>query len=231
MANEGIKFAGYLKDNKLKIFRFAWYFLRSVVLRGLINTIRLGALDLRHEKRFGISTSALGEARASDYYHYQGAGYGIIIRMFSDLAPGREHFHFIDIGCGKGRAVIVAENAGFRRITGIELYEDLLRKAAENVKQYPARRSDSSITLLQVNALNFQYQDEPAIYFLFNPFSGVVLKEVLLKILQSTKSETYFIYMNPKYAAVFAELGLKKARVYKTRFYTEAIVYHLPQAI
>lgn len=225
--NEGIKFAEDLKDNKLKIFRFAWYFLRSVVLRGFINTIRLGALDLRHEKRFGISTTAPGQARSTDYYHYQGAGYDMIIRMFADLVPGREHYHFIDIGCGKGRAVIVAENAGFRKVTGIELFDDLLRIAAENVKKYPTKKNDSSITLLHLNALNYNYENEPAIYFLFNPFTGNVLKEVLLRIMQQTKSDTYFIYMNPKYASVFAELGVRKSRVYKTRFYTEAIIYHL----
>jgi hypothetical protein len=55
-----------------------------------------------------------------------------------------------------------------------------------------------------------------------------VLKNVLLKILQNTRSDTWFIYMNPRFSNVFAELGIKKARLYKTRFYTEAIVYHLP---
>lgn len=211
----------------MKFFLYIFYFLRSAILRGLLNTIKMGTLELKHEKKFGIKTTAITPARNAEYFHYQGAGYSMVIRMLNDLVKGREDFHFIDIGCGKGRVLIVAESCGFRQITGIELYPDLLKTAAENIKSYSARRNDSVITLLQENALHYNYLNEPAIYFLFNPFSEEILKHVLLKIVQSTRSETWFIYMNPRYAKVFAELGINKDRVYKTRWYTEAIIYKL----
>jgi SAM-dependent methyltransferase len=215
----------------LKILLYIFYFLRSVILRGFFNTIKLGTLEMKHEKRFSINTGSIKASADADYFHYQGAGYDVILKIFGDLAPGRENYHFVDIGCGKGRAVIVAENAGFNRITGIELHADLLRVASENLKSYTMKRSASVITLLEINALNYEYKDEPAVYFMFNPFAAHVLKNVLLKILQNTRSETYFIYMNPRFANVFAELGIKKQRVYKTRFYTEAIVFHLEAQI
>ena len=174
----------------MKILLYIFYFLRSVVLRGLFNTIKLGTLEMKHEKRFSIKTGSIKSSAEEDYIHYQGAGYVVIIKIFGDLAPGRENYHFVDIGCGKGRAVIVAENCGFNHITGIELHADLLRVAAENVKAYPMRRKESVITLLEINALNYEYKDEKAVYFMFNPFAGHVLKNVLLKILQNTRSET-----------------------------------------
>lgn len=211
----------------MKFLLYAFYFLRSVILRGLVNTLRLGTLELKHERRYGIRTGAISPAREPGYHHYQGAGYEVILRIFRDMAPGREHFHFIDIGCGKGRALIVAESCGFRRVTGIELYEDLLQEAARNVERFPMRRADSVIRLVNVNALDFEYPDEPAVYFLFNPFGADVLRKVLLNILQSTRSETYIVYMNPRFAKVFAELGIRKSRVYKTRWYTEAVVFRL----
>lgn len=226
MVAEGIKFARYPKPNNLKILRICWYFLRSVVLRGLYNTVKMGILEMRYEKRYGINTLAPGQRREKENYEYQGAGYGIIIKLFRDLVKGREGFHFVDIGCGKGRAVIVAAEAGFRRVTGIELYEDLLKEAAENIKKSPVT-TNSAITLLHTNAILHDYTDEPAIYFLFNPFGETVLRSVVQKIIQNTRSETFFIYMNPRHASVFAELGIQKHRVYKTRFYTEAILYHL----
>ena len=215
----------------MKILLYIFYFLRSVILRGFFNTIRMGMLEIKHEKRLSIKTGSIKASRDEDYFHYQGAGYDVVFKIFGDLAPGRADYHFVDIGCGKGRAVIVAENCGFNYITGIELHHDLLVTAAENVRSYPMRRGDSTITLLEVNALNYEYKDEKAVYFLFNPFAGNVLKNVLLKILQSTRSDTWFIYMNPRFSEVFSELGLKKHRVYKTRFYTEAIVYHLPPQV
>lgn len=211
----------------MKFLLAIFYFLRSVILRGFVNTLRLGVLEVKHEKKFGIRTASIQPSSDPQYYHYQGAAYDISLRIFRDLVAGREHFHFIDIGCGKGRALIVAEHCGFSRLTGIELYPELLKEAAKNVENFPMRRTGSVITLLQANALDFEYPDEPAVYFLFNPFNSDVLRQVLLRIVQATRSETYFVYMNPKFAAVFAELGIKKHQVYKTRFYTEAIVYHL----
>ena len=216
---------------KLKFLLAIFYFLRSVILRGLVNTLRLGVLEVKHERKFGIRTADIRPSSDPRYYHYQGAAYHVSLRIFRDLAPGREHFHFIDIGCGKGRALIVAEHCGFRRLTGIELFPELLQEAARNVENFPMRRDASVITLLQANALDFEYPDEPAVYFLFNPFNGEVLRQVLLRIVQSTRAETYFVYMNPKFATVFAELGIKKQRVYKTRFYTEAIVFHLDKVV
>ncbi len=199
-----------------------------MILRGLTNTLRMGALDLKHERSYGIDTGKFKRSDDSEYFHYQGAGYGITLKIFTDLVKGRENYHFIDIGSGKGRALIVAESCGFNKLTGIELHQDLVKSAEENLLRYQRRRNTSQVVFIQQNALHFNYHNEPAVYFMFNPFGENVLRQVLIKILQNTKSETFFIYMNPRFAKVFAELGIKKDRIYKTRFYTEAIIYRLP---
>jgi predicted RNA methylase len=76
----------------------------------------------------------------------------------------------MDIGCGKGRAVFVAEKLGFSRLRGIELDESLVAVANENKSKY-IKRPQSSIEFIHANALSFSYPNEPTVYFLFNPFN------------------------------------------------------------
>ena len=51
--------------------------------------------------------------------------------------------------------------------------------------------------------------------------------DVLQKIISSTKSETLFVYMNPKYKDVFAEEKFEIIAELKTKRYLEAVVYKL----
>jgi len=45
-------------------------------------------------------------------------------------------FVFIDLGCGKGRAVLVAAEFPFKKIIGVEFAAELVRHARENVSEY-----------------------------------------------------------------------------------------------
>jgi hypothetical protein len=78
-----------------------------------------------------------------------------------------------------------------------------------------------------VNALDFEYNNTPTLYFLFNPFNASILGKVLDKITVSSQSETWFVYMNPLYVKPFQERGINQVKAYTTRFYTEALVFKL----
>src|SRR5579883_1856526 len=66
-----------------------------------------------------------------------------IIRAALRALPPLEGFTFIDLGCGKGRALIVATEFPFRAICGIEYSDELAavarRNAARIERRYPAR--------------------------------------------------------------------------------------------
>ncbi len=51
---------------------------------------------------------------------YIGSQPSIMRRALSALGPV-ERYDFLDLGCGKGRALIVAAEFPFRAITGVEL--------------------------------------------------------------------------------------------------------------
>jgi SAM-dependent methyltransferase len=210
----------------LKIFTLTYYFFRSLILRGLWNTGNLFYQDIRQENEFKIHTSSFKNSDSQQFFHYQGAGYLVLSRIFKELKTYTD-FSFVDIGSGRGRVIFAAERAGFNDLTGIELDEELVDSAKENLKIYPFKRNESVIRFLNENALTFKYKNEPAIYFLFNPFNEEILKEVLSRIESATSGPTVFVYMNPLFRRAFERTGITRSRTIKTRFYTEAIIYKM----
>lgn len=209
----------------MKIFIYLGYFFRSVRLRGLRNTLRLIGAERRYERLFGIQTVAMAAPQHPDFFHYQGASYLVLMRLFGELDAGLKRFRFFDIGSGKGRAVFAGEYCGFNQLEGIELDEQLVETARQNAKRYRFKRNDSSINFITANALSYNFPDTPTVYFLFNPFSAVVLKQVVTRILSGTTAETWFIYMNPLFRTVFDEVGLVCRAEVKTNKYLEAVIY------
>ncbi|PBQ32137.1 hypothetical protein CNR22_10255 [Sphingobacteriaceae bacterium] len=196
-------------------------------MRGLFNSLALLRAEQLYEKKFGIRTSKIKRSDSAEYFHYQGASYQQLNRILTEIYPFTKGFQFVDIGCGKGRAVFVAESIGFNDIAGIELDESLLHEAIENLKLYPMKRKESHIEFLQANALDYHYKNIKTVYFLFNPFNEEILNKVVEKIKAESASETWFIYMNPLYPKPFENSGIELVRKFKTRFYTEANVYRM----
>ncbi len=215
----------------MKIITYLYYFFRSVFLRGMLNTIRLLKTEIGFEKKFKIKTTAIKRSDSKEFFHYQGASYLVLFRIFNEMIRETKGFNFVDIGCGKGRAVFVAEYCGYDHVTGIELDEALVNEANDNVHLYPYKRKESVLTFLHANALDYEYKNKPTVYFLFNPFNEDVLEKVLDKILLSCSSGTWFIYMNPLYPAPFKKGGMEQVRKFKTRFYMEALVFRVKTGI
>ena len=226
-AYEGIKFTKQIKFSILKIFIYAYYFFRSIFLRGLGKTFLLILNEPRWEKKFNIKTSKIKKSESEKYFHYQGASYLVLMEILKQVYPNTSHFDFVDIGSGKGRAVFVAERAGFNNLIGIELDEELEKKKKNNTKTYAFKRKESSISFFHCNALEFEYKNKPTVYFLFNPFNEGVLSKVLSKISLSTQSETWLIYMNPLHRIALQNKNFVLIKEFKTGRYLEAVVYKL----
>lgn len=211
----------------MKILIYLYYFLRSLLLRGPLASWLLMRDEFKYEKAFGIRTAAIKKSNSTEFFHYQGAGYRILFRLFKAMPPDTKKYDFVDIGCGKGRVVFVAESAGYDHLTGIELDEELIKEAKNNLKQYVLKRKISGIEFIHINALTYEYKNKATVYFLFNPFNEEILRQVLARICQLTSSETWFIYMNPRYQKPFEEKQIEQIQKIKTGFYTEAIIYRM----
>ncbi len=211
----------------MKILILIWYFLRSLILRGPIGHFRLLRNELHFENKFKIKTSAFKKSDSSEFFHYQGASYWVVFRVLQFLPANTINFDFIDIGCGKGRVLFIAEYLGYSQLTGIELDQDLISVAQTNLNLYPFKRKESKFLFFCENALSYPYESKPSVYFLFNPFNEKIMEQVLDRIIRATHEETYFVYLNPKYNKAFEQKNIQLFKVCKTGFYTEAKIYKL----
>lgn len=121
--------------------------------------------------------------------------------MMNSLAIDYARFTFIDLGSGKGRALLLASNYEFRRIIGVEILPELSDIAQKNIGNY---RSDSQrcfqLETLCADARRFELPQEPTLLYLFNPFFEPVLQEVLERIEESLRAhprEFILLYVNP----------------------------------
>lgn len=117
---------------------------------------------------------------------------------------GLRGFTFVDLGCGKGRALLVAAAYGFRQIVGVELSGDLVRIAETNTAAHPR------VLVQQGDAAEFRYPETPLVIFLYHPFLAPVLKRVLRNLERQYRSKPrkiYLLYANPSYFRVMARCG------------------------
>ena len=110
-------------------------------------------------------------------------------------------FTFIDIGSGKGRALLMAADYPFRRVLGIELLPVLHRVAQENIKKYKSESQQCfAIDCVLGDASEFAFPPEPTVLYLFNtlPESGLVkLVSNLEHSLQEHPRAVFVLYHNP----------------------------------
>jgi SAM-dependent methyltransferase len=122
--------------------------------------------------------------------------------LSAHLAPGTNfsQFTFIDIGAGKGRALLLASEFAFRRIIGIELLPELAKVARENVREFEQRGLRSGIEIICEDATNFAFPVGPAVVFLFNPLPQSSLRSFLANLerwIRHNSYPVYVIYANP----------------------------------
>ncbi len=93
------------------------------------------------------------------------------------------NYIFIDYGCGKGRALLVASEFPFRKIIGLEFVPQLADIARQNIKRY--RTSDRlcrDIEVVTGDAEDYLLPPEPAFLYFYSPFSTEVMETVFRNI-------------------------------------------------
>ena len=92
---------------------------------------------------------------------------------------------FLDIGAGKGRAMLLAADLPFRRIVGVELHPALAAAARENLEGYRVRHKPPPMQLIEADVMDLRLPAGPCLVFLFNPFGAVLLDRFLVKLIRT----------------------------------------------
>jgi SAM-dependent methyltransferase len=105
-------------------------------------------------------------------------------------------FTFVDIGCGKGRVLMMASNYPFQRIIGVEFIPNLHRAAKKNIAIYSNERQRCrEIETVCMDARDFQFPPGPLVVYLFNPFSESTFAQVLQNLRQSMEQTPQPVYI------------------------------------
>jgi len=127
--------------------------------------------------------------------------------MFKKLPVDLSGFTFIDLGSGKGRALLFASNYGFKRIIGVEFSPELHQIAQSNIELFSKQtRSRNSFKLYCMDVEDFIFPEGDLVIYLYNPFCGKVMEAVIHKITQAinnNSSALYILYRNPQCAELF----------------------------
>lgn len=147
------------------------------------------------DRRYGVATSGsvekaqagvTDEAALADAIRYVPVPEQVLRSVLAKLervAPPSEHA-FIDLGCGKGRALVMATWLPYQEIHGVELSPRHADLARTNLTSYLANPRGADVRCPRVtvhcaNALDFAFPERDLVIFMYRPFKGEVFRGVL----------------------------------------------------
>jgi SAM-dependent methyltransferase len=135
--------------------------------------------------------------------------------MMQALPIEFQDFTFVDLGSGKGRALLMAAEYGFKRIIGVEYMPEWHRSAQENLRKYAQHcaaenQPPGSIETVCMDARDFEFPPGPLVIYFFNPFPEPVLAAVLDRLRRSVLNHSrpiFLAYRYPEFQELLQKCG------------------------
>jgi len=106
-------------------------------------------------------------------------------------------FYFVDVGCGKGRPLLIASQYPFKRLVGIEYSAKLCDQAHANLAAAGVSRSRFEICCQDAADCKFAMHNTFA--YLHNPFDHEILRAVLKRMSQLAETNQVVVaYEGPR---------------------------------
>jgi predicted RNA methylase len=188
------------------------YSIRHLGLRASFLKIYLLLIDLFFDRKYGTHTTTPMKIKnltiKSDNRNrgitYQATRVIPLKKMFCKMKSALPaNSVFVDLGCGKGRTLLIASQFGLKKAVGVEFAHELCETAKKNCAVYKAKTAIlTEFQIIEADVVNYHIKTNENIFFMFNPFDDVILGKVLDNISSSLKTayrKTLIIYCNPKY--------------------------------
>jgi SAM-dependent methyltransferase len=169
--------------------------LRHAIPKPARDALRWGDSKLEYahhrvfERWYGIETGehayldemgVEGEGRA----FYEGIGWLPLRRALAALEPGPGDV-FVDLGSGKGQALVVAGQFPLARVIGVELADDLNEVARSNMAHARRRLRARDYEITTADVLKWPVPDDLSIVFMYCPFIGDLFSQAMDRIFES----------------------------------------------
>ena len=124
-------------------------------------------------------------------------------RSMAALPIAFEQFTFVDIGSGKGRALLLSLEYPFRARVGVEFAQELYDIAGTNLR-------GKGVELHCMEATTYDFPDAPLVVFLYNPFGPQIMANIATR-LRARSAPLYVVYVNPFHTEPWLAQGFQIA--------------------
>ena len=175
------------------------YSLRSVGITGTLAKAAGTLFEKSFDRKYGTDTCSrsnlstltiTGESRAHATARYEPTrvlSLRKLLPIIRKMAPPESVL--LDLGCGKGRVVLLAAEAGFDRARGVEFAAELCEVARRNCSCFKAHTgSHTEFEISHSDVALYSIRAEENVFFLFNPFDALLFDQVLSKIIASWRN-------------------------------------------
>jgi SAM-dependent methyltransferase len=116
----------------------------------------------------------------SEGHDFESVPVQTIKRALNLLPKDVSEFTFLDIGCGKGRPLLLAQSRNFRRIIGIEHSPMLSEIARRNIETWRGPRLCHEVQVVCTDALTFELPREPCVLYFACPFADHAMVPLMM---------------------------------------------------
>ncbi|MCF8258686.1 MAG: class I SAM-dependent methyltransferase [Flavobacteriales bacterium] len=192
--------------------RLSWlaYLFYTLKNRGLVRTCAMGYREWRKERELGIRTFGMTKAETcptccgeqAGGHLYQPSSWVLFKQAMAALPFSVKGKVMLDVGSGKGRAMVLAAEAGFAKVIGIEYASGLVDVAHVNIERVRPRFPDTVFELHDGDAIAFALPKDVDVAYLFNPFDAEALGRWMTTMMPQICRPLHIIYMHPVFAHV-----------------------------
>ncbi len=140
--------------------------------------------------RLGVATTGRSLTKWDVYtigganWAYEGCQWPALSFALRDLKPAPGDI-FVDLGSGKGKALLIAARLPYGRVVGVEIDSELAESAKKNLA-HGYRRSRAGLVEQEIaDILDWPIPDDATTIFMFNPFFGATFRAVMEKVFES----------------------------------------------
>jgi hypothetical protein len=161
-----------------------------------------------------LLTGHPNDEHVTAYYAVAPSIFRAIIARWRDTPPPQplHRYTFVDMGAGKGRALLIATQFPFEQALGIELNPAMAAIARRNLALWqtlhaadPTAAPLAAARVFETDALAFDLPTTPTLLFLFHPFEAPVLSQLLDRIdlaFSHRPGQLDVLYVNAECASV-----------------------------
>jgi SAM-dependent methyltransferase len=191
--------------------------LRNIRRVGLVATLRYIFADLFFDLRYGVETIntkmldelAIDSPNKAHGRYYEGTNAYIFAKIFSKLTVEPSRSCFVDFGSGKGKAMLLAAERGFRKVIGVEFSAELVEICRRNLQIFQRRSgSTTEFEVLHMDAAAYPIPADADFLFFSNPFDETIIATVIENILRSMQEhprDIAVVHLYPQGNRAFAD--------------------------